>query len=84
LLSRITPESEQGAVFGTLNSVQTLARMISYSVSNILLGRVSTAAPYWGAFGIDLLALTAAGHIAMNVDQYSPPPSGKESLVTSH
>ena len=56
--------SEQGAVFGTLSSAQTLARMISYSASNVLLGRVSTAAPYWGAFGIDLLALAAAGHFA--------------------
>ena len=34
--------------------------MISYSASNILLGKVSTAAPYWGAFGIDLLALLVA------------------------
>ena len=47
--------SEQGAVFGTLTSAQTLARMISYSAANFLLGRVSTAAPYWGACGIDLL-----------------------------
>ena len=41
LLSRITPESEQGVVFGTFSSVQTLARMISYSAANVLLGRVS-------------------------------------------
>ena len=62
LLSRITPMDEQGAVFGTLTSAQTLARMISYSAANFLLGRVSTAAPYWGAFGIDLVALAIAGH----------------------
>jgi DHA1 family tetracycline resistance protein-like MFS transporter len=49
LLSRITPMSEQGAVFGTLSSAQTLARMLSYGASNVLLGRVSTAAPYWFA-----------------------------------
>ena len=61
LLSRITPMEEQGAVFGTLTSAQTLARMISYSVANFLLGRISTAAPYWGSFGIDLLALAIAG-----------------------
>ena len=54
LLSRITPMSEQGAVFGTLTSAQTLARMISYSASNVLLGKVSTGAPYWGAFGVDI------------------------------
>ena len=57
LLSRITPMDEQGAVFGTLTSAQTLARMISYSAANFLLGRVSTAAPYWGSFGVDLVAL---------------------------
>ena len=57
LLSRITPIDEQGAVFGTLTSAQTLARMISYSGANFLLGRASTAAPYWGAFGVDLVAL---------------------------
>ena len=62
LLSRITPMDEQGAVFGTFTSAQTLARMISYSSANFLLGRVSTAAPYWGAFGIDLVALAIAGH----------------------
>jgi len=64
LLSRITPQSEQGAVFGTLSSSQTLARMISYSTSNVLLGKVSTGAPYWGAFGVDLIALALAGHTA--------------------
>ena len=69
LLSRITPESEQGAVFGTLSSAQTLARMVSYSAANILLGRVSDAAPYWGAFAIDLLALAVAARIAIGVDQ---------------
>ncbi len=67
LLSRITPPSEQGAVFGTLSSVQTLARMISYSAANLLLGRVSTAAPYCAAVGFDLLALTVAGHIAVRI-----------------
>ncbi len=61
LLSRITPMSEQGAVFGTLSSAQTLARMISYSTSNVLLGKVSTAAPYWGAVGVDLVALALGG-----------------------
>jgi DHA1 family tetracycline resistance protein-like MFS transporter len=61
LLSRITPPSEQGSVFGTLSSAQTLARMISYSTSNVLLGKVSTAAPYWQAFGVDALTLALAG-----------------------
>ena len=60
LLSRITPASEQGAVFGTLSSAQTLARMISYSTANLLLGRISTAAPYWFGFGVYLAAGLAA------------------------
>ena len=60
LLSRITPASEQGVVFGTLSSAQTLARMISYSTANLLLGRISTAAPYWFGFGVFLAAGLAA------------------------
>jgi len=61
LLSRLTPASEQGAVFGTLSSAQTLARMIIYLTANLLLGLVSTAAPYWFGFGVYL----AAGLVAM-------------------
>jgi len=60
LLSRVTPATEQGAVFGTLSSAQTLARMISYSTANLLLGRVSTAAPYWFGFAVYLAAGLAA------------------------
>jgi len=71
LLSRYTPMSAQGAVFGTLTSAQTLARMISYSASNILLGTVSTSAPYWGAFGIELVALAAATRGGTNVHEQS-------------
>jgi DHA1 family tetracycline resistance protein-like MFS transporter len=73
LLSRSTPEDEQGAVFGTYSSAQTLARMISYSAANVLLGRVSTAAPYWGAFGIDLVALAVAARAGL-----SPAVQGEE------
>lgn len=60
LLSRITPAAEQGAVFGVLGAAQTLARMISYSEANLLLGRVSLSAPYWAALGFDVLALLVA------------------------
>jgi len=60
LLSRLTPQSEQGAVFGTLSSVQTLARMISYLLANLLLGRVSAAAPYWFGFAVYVLTGLAA------------------------
>ena len=70
MLSRITPESEQGAVFGTLTSAQTLARMISYSVANVLLGRVSTSAPYWFGFAVYLIALLAAVRFLGHVSTY--------------
>ena len=65
LLSRRTPASEQGAVFGTLTSAQTLARMISYSAGNLLLGKVSIVAPYWGALGIDVVGLAIAVRSAL-------------------
>lgn len=61
LLSRQTPLSEQGAVFGTYSSAQTLARMISYSSANILLGKFSTAAPYLASLAIDVFAFILAG-----------------------
>lgn len=84
LLSRITPETEQGAVFGTLSSAQTLARMISYSVANVLLGRLSAAAPYWGAFGIDLLALVAAAPIAFLAGPYVPRSGNQAARADLH
>jgi MFS transporter, DHA1 family, tetracycline resistance protein len=76
LLSRMTPIDRQGTVFGTLTSAQTLARMISYSVSNILLGKISTAAPYWGAFGVDVVAMALASR---EVARYVPakPPAAE-------
>jgi DHA1 family tetracycline resistance protein-like MFS transporter len=72
LLSRVTPESEQGAVFGTLSSAQTLARMIGYEAANLLLGRASTGAPYWAAAGIDVLALAIAGAVAWRAIGFEP------------
>jgi DHA1 family tetracycline resistance protein-like MFS transporter len=60
LLSRVTPASEQGAVFGTLSSSQTLARMLNYSVANLLFARLGPAAPYWEACAIAALALLLA------------------------
>ncbi len=63
LLSRITPTDRQGTIFGTLTSAQTLARMLSYSISNVLLGRYATGAPYWGASGIDVAAVAVAGGV---------------------
>ncbi len=72
LLSRLTPLSEQGAVFGTYSSAQTLARMISYSTANLLLGKVSTAAPYLGSLGVDAVAFILAGTAAARLI-HGPP-----------
>ncbi len=60
LLSRITPMTEQGAVFGTLTSAQTLARFINYLAANLLLGQVAASAPFWEAAIIAGLALALA------------------------
>ena len=49
LLSRSTPPSEQGAVFGTLSSAQTLARMVSYSVANLALAPLAPGLRIWEA-----------------------------------
>ncbi len=57
LLSRVTPDSEQGSVFGTLVSAQTLARLINYPMSAYLLQTYGPSAPYWEAAGISVLAL---------------------------
>jgi DHA1 family tetracycline resistance protein-like MFS transporter len=60
LLSRLTPEGEQGAVFGVLASAQTLARMINYVIANRLLGGAGLAAPYWEGAAVAALGLLVA------------------------
>ncbi len=60
LLSKSTPASEQGAVFGTLTSAQTLARMINYALGGYLLAKLGPSGPYWEAAGVALLALGLA------------------------
>lgn len=60
LLSRVTPASEQGAVFGTLSSAQTLARMLNYLVANVLLATGNPSAPFWEAAAIAGAALVVA------------------------
>ena len=57
LLSRMTPNDEQGAVFGTLTSAHTLARLIGYGLASFLAWGLARAAPYWASFGVDLAAL---------------------------
>jgi MFS transporter, DHA1 family, tetracycline resistance protein len=66
LLSRITPASEQGAVFGVLSSAQTLARLVNYMAANLLLSRRGPAAPFWEAAAIALVALGLALSVALS------------------
>jgi DHA1 family tetracycline resistance protein-like MFS transporter len=81
LLSRLTPASEQGAVFGTLSSAQTLARMISYSIANLLLGRVSISAPYWFGFGIYIAAGLAVTRFLRSLSPCPKPGHPATSIV---
>jgi MFS transporter, DHA1 family, tetracycline resistance protein len=84
LLSRITPGSEQGTVFGTLTSAQTLARMISYSTANVLLGQVSTSAPYWFGFTVYVASLAAAlrflSRLNMDANGGTPAAAGTRAI----
>jgi hypothetical protein len=86
----MTPESEQGAVLGTFSSMQTLARMISYTCSNLLLGMGWTGAPYAAAFGVDALALVVASTIG-GVPRAQPAQASatvdreaQEAIVSGH
>lgn len=85
LLSRITPQSEQGAVFGTLSSAQTLARMISYLIANLLLGRVSAAAPYWFGFAVyvvtGLAAVRFLSHLGSDFKQEQAEATGAGAVA---
>ncbi|HKI19639.1 MAG TPA: MFS transporter, partial [Isosphaeraceae bacterium] len=83
LLSRLTPLREQGAVFGTYSSTQTLARMISYSIANLLLGKVSTAAPYLGSLGIDAVAFILAGSAAARLMHGTASQSAEPKVVAT-
>ena len=60
LLSRFTPATEQGAVFGVLTSAQTLARLINYVAANRLLDRVGLSAPFWEAAAVAVVAFLLA------------------------
>jgi DHA1 family tetracycline resistance protein-like MFS transporter len=63
LLSRVTPPSEQGAVFGTLSSAQTLSRLINYSAANLILEKAGPSAPYWEACAVVAVALLLATRV---------------------
>jgi DHA1 family tetracycline resistance protein-like MFS transporter len=69
LLSRVTPPGDQGAIFGTLSSAQTLARMLSYAAANVLLARSGPSAPYLEGSAAALAALALAWLVARRVSE---------------
>ena len=86
LLSRLTPATEQGAIFGTFSAAQTLARMTNYLLANLLFGRGSTAAPFWeaaaivlGALGLAALTLPGVQKLAQVAPESDDRPT---SLIT--
>ena len=78
MLSRVTPASEQGAVFGTLASAQTLARIISYPTANVLLARYGPSAPYWASAMIGCVTLLAASVVVRGVKMVAAMPGRDE------
>ncbi|HWE38174.1 MAG TPA: MFS transporter, partial [Isosphaeraceae bacterium] len=78
LLSRRTPASEQGAIFGVLSSAQTLARMTNYLVANRLL-RLGPSAPYWEGAALAAFALVLAV-AAVGAGSSRKPPIVAESV----
>ena len=84
LLSRSTPDADQGAVFGTLSSAQTLARMANYLVANALLGRVGASAPYWEGAGVAAIAgLLAAAVLGRGIGAPQPDSVEAEEVSTA-
>jgi len=84
LLSRTTPDDEQGAVFGTLASAQTLARAVSYVGANVLFARFGPSAPYRAGGAVALLALGLAWVAARRGSaRRTPPPSTSASSSPS-
>ena len=78
LLSRVTPASEQGAVFGTLASAQTMARLISYPAANLLISRSHPSAPYWAAATIGLMTLSLASVVVRGLKDKVATPARDE------
>jgi DHA1 family tetracycline resistance protein-like MFS transporter len=88
LLSRVTPPGDQGAVFGTLSSAQTLARMVGYSASNLAFARVGPSAAFLAGASVAGLALgvalgVARRAVAPGAEAQSPASSGPPTVSGS-
>jgi DHA1 family tetracycline resistance protein-like MFS transporter len=84
LLSRITPASEQGTIFGTLTSAQTAARLVSYVIGGIVFQRWGPAAPYWEAGVLAAVAFVLAGTVALPHEAALPEHSLDTPGVKEH
>lgn len=95
LLSRSTPPTEQGAVFGTYSSAQTLMRCINYLAAPWLLGAYGSAVPYWEgaaiigvALGVAIAVVRGRGRGSRSsadrpADPPGPPPGEVEGTVAA-
>jgi DHA1 family tetracycline resistance protein-like MFS transporter len=79
LLSRLTPEGEQGAVFGTSTSAQTLARTINYVLANRLLGQLGPSAPFLEGAGFAFVALLMAIALVVGMVGLDPGRRGADA-----
>ena len=76
LVSRITPASQQGSVFGALTSIQTVARIISYFLGNVLMDWVSPSAPYWFAALVYVLVIGLSAALPRKLNEARRSPHG--------
>lgn len=81
LLSRLTPMTEQGAVFGAYSSAQTLARMISYSLANVLLARWD-GAPFVFGCAVYVVAGLVAAMVIGRLSAHLKPGSSQETVAS--
>ena len=57
LASQLTPSDEQGGLFGVLNAMSGIGRIIGPLIGTLTFARFGYASPYWVASGSILLAL---------------------------
>jgi DHA1 family tetracycline resistance protein-like MFS transporter len=60
LASRLTPPDEQGGLFGVVNAVQGIGRILGPAIGTFVFARVGYSASYWVAGGTVGLALLLA------------------------
>jgi MFS family permease len=66
LASQLTPRDEQGGLFGVLNAMSGIGRIIGPLVGTLAFARYGYAAPYWVACGSLALALVVGATLPRN------------------